>query len=73
MVNVKDDAMLIRNFKKAYFDKILAQLLSVDWLQLIESCKDDVQVLHDSILNELLSTIDCYLPLSKKKTKSKQL
>ena len=73
MVNAKDDAMLIPNFKKAYFDKILAQLQSVDWLQLIESCKDDVQVLYDSILNVLLSTINCFVPLSKKKTKSKQL
>ena len=63
----EDNSRLIPSFEKADYENICLDLSSLDWSSLTTSRKDDIQQLYNSILEELLRTIDCYISCYKKR------
>jgi len=64
--------LFIPNYKRANYDIICSKLSSVDWTNLIAASNNDVQQLYINILNELSQIIANYVPVYKKKRKTKQ-
>ena len=73
-VNFPSSKVLKENFYKADYESIIQALNLVDWSQVIEDCRENVQQLYDKLyVDILLHVINIYVPIEVKQQKLRQL